>query len=569
MNYFNIKKCISLTILILLSYAQSTFSYVLFNRSQDPTEIISALVFKDEKSSIEFFNQIGWVQRVEDVTDKAALASFTIPMTWLSMGIPQAITIGVTKIAERAILDKYIKHEHNNLYTPAERDAKAKLIESERAENIRFKTEDIMNQVSDPTKQQKLINEMVAKENDNAAEQTLLYKTGSAWWWKAIDDKYGASMNNPFIVLVRIPPQPSGLPSTQELFQLLQAGIKYMRMQIVGSSYINRAAIANYKGSNSLTMYLPFVGQGYSSKIKTDGIPAKDIQWLTLDQGKQKNLPLYEYMTGSNLSTIENLVSSAPIDRGLSLFFKNQSDFPVHALFVEQKNLVKIFEAGGWTKKSVEELFRITKTVAAIGIDAVSATYQIPVPLTTISNIQFDLFQKILGDFPEQAAKGIAVAAIKPKDHFANVFPNSMRYSYFTTINPGQGIVRPATALKSEFPRSKTSQTDLVVAIFPSDEKQQPDFARPIFAGNFDRQEFNGVIFWENEGQITFVKYDPETKKIVSSAIAFGVPVEQAEDSAQITQEGSVVLGSLINQAKKSTTPEAREHVAEAEKLTR
>jgi hypothetical protein len=267
-----------------------------------------------------------------------------------------------------------------------------------------------------------------------------------------------------------------------------------MRMQIVGSGYINRAAIVNYKGNNTLTMYLPFVEQRYADKIKSDGIPAQDIQWLTLDQGKQKNLLLYEYMTGSNLATIENLVSTVPIDRGLSLFFKNQSDFPVHVFFVEQRNLVKIFEAGGWTKKSVEELFKITKTVAAIGADAVSVAYKIPVSLSSITNIQFNLFQQIIGNFPEQAAQGIAIAAIKPKDYFANVLPNSMRYSYFADINPGQGVIRTSTALQSDFPRSKIDQTDLVVAIFPSDEKQQPDFSKPIFAGNFDRKEFNGVV---------------------------------------------------------------------------
>jgi len=568
MKYAQVKKYITLLIL-LLSQTKLTFSYVLFNRSQDPTEIISALVFKDEKSAIEFFEQLGWVQRVEDVTDKAALASFTIPITWLSMGIPQAITIGVTKIAEKAILDKYIKYEHNNLFTPAERNAKVKLIENEKDENIRFKTEDIKNQFQDLVKQQREIIKILETEKDNAAEKELLYQTGSAWWWKAIEDKHGQSMNNPFIVLVRIPPQPSGLPSTQELFQLLQSGIKYMRMQIVGSGYINRAAIANYKGTNTITMYLPFVEQRYTGKIKTDGIPAQDIQWLTLDQGKQKNLLLYEYMTGSNLATIENLVSTAPIDRGLSLFFKNQSDFPVHIFFVEQRNLVKIFEAGGWTKKSVEELFKITKTVAAIGADAISVAYQIPVSIKSITNIQFDLFQQIIGDFPEQAAQGIAVAAIKPKDNFANVFPNSMRYSYFADVNPGQGIIRPSTSLRSEFPRSRVSQTDLVVAIFPSDAKQQPDFSKPIFAGNFDRKEFNGVVFWERAGQINFVKFDPETRNITRNVIVFGVPVEQTKDSAQITDEGNVVLEGLINQAKQSTNPTIREHIAEAEKLKR
>lgn len=569
MKNFQAKKYIALLIILLLSQARYTFSYVLFNRSKDPTEIISALVFKDEKSAMEFFDQLGWVQRVEDVADKAALASFTVPITWLTMGIPQAITIGATKIAEKAILDKYIKHEHNNLYTPAERDAKVKIIESEKYETINYKMADIKSQFKDLVKQQHEIVKMVATEKDKAAEQELPYQTGSAWWWKAIDDKYGKSLNNPFIVLVRIPPQASGLPSTQELFQLLQSGIKYMHMQVVGSGYINRASIVNYKGTNTFTMYLPFVEQRYAGKIKTDGIPSNDIQWLTLDQGKQRNLLLYEYMTGCNLSTIENLTSTVPIDRGLSLFFKNQSDFPVHIFFVEQRNLVKIFEAGGWTKQSVEKLFNITKTVSAIGADALSVAYQIPVSLSTMTNIQFDLFQKIVGDFPEQAAKGIAVAAIKPKDYFAEVFPGSMRYSYFADINPGQGIVRPSTALRSGFPRSKASQTDLVVAIFPSDEKQQPDFSKPIFAGNFDRQEFNGVVFWEREGQVNFVKYDPENRNITRNVIVLSVPVEQTGDSAQTTDEGNVILKEFINQAQKSSAPEVQEHIAEAKKLVR
>jgi len=505
--------------------------YAIFNRSSDPSEVVSTLVFKDEKSYAEFFKQLGWVQKVEGVTDKVALVSLLNPLFWPTL-VPAAM---VPKIAERAILDKYLWHEDYGLLTPAEK-----------------------KQLS------------VGMDEEDVLKLT----TGAAWWWKQIADKKGASGNNPFIVLVRVPLESGGLPSVEGVFELLQAGAKFIKMEIVGSGYINRAAIVNYKGKNQLTVYLPFVGQNYADSIKKEGIPAKDIKWLTVEQGTKQNLLLYEYMTGSNLATVENYIDVNEIkenrafDLGLSLLFKNNSDHPVHVFFIEHHKLAAILEAGGWTKKSVEQLLDITKKVVAVGADAYAASQGIPIPLSTATNIQFAILQNIVGDFPEKAVQAITVELLKPQDHFENVPPGSLRYSYFGNVAPGQGIYRPATAIKSEFKKAKALNRDLVVAVFSRDEKGLPDFKKVEFIGEFDRREFNGVNFGL-DGLVSLINFDPIQKKIIAVENCLSVPIERSGDEAMLTSSGKEAVKKAISKVETSADAKVKADVAVARELVK
>ena len=568
-------------IMLGLCIESSLFSYAIFNRSSDPNEIISMLVFKDDKSAIEFFNQLGWTQRVEDVTDKSAAIGLAVGGAFYLL--PAALTIASTKIAEKSIIDKYLWHGHTNanLITPAARTQVFNEIDQNTLENINFKTADIKGRVSNPKDQQKQIADMIAAENSSAYNQKLPYATGTAWWWRAIDWTHGNKGYNPFVVFVRIPTKIGGLPSIEEIFQASQQGIKYMQMDIVGSHYINRAAVVDYKGTNEITMYLPFVDQKYSAQINKDGIPSKDIQWLTADDGKQKKLLLYQYMTGSTLSEIQDILASDNLkdliksnkafDRGLSLIFQNSSDHPVHAFFLEQKNLAAIVKAGGWTQKSVEQLLNISKTVVALGADAATG-----LPVSMATNLGFGIFQGIVGNFPEKAAQAITLANVHPMDHFDDVYPGSLRYSYFGDIDKAPGFTRPATAIKSQFSRTLLGDdANFVVAIFPCDDKRQPDFSKPEFIGNFDRTQYNGVIFWPTPGQVDFIKFDPESTdpktKVTKQDVAFGVPVELTKDGAELTAEGKEILKEDISNVEKSAkipkTPEKLEEIKEAEKL--
>lgn len=571
-------------IMLGLSIETSLFSYAIFNRSSDPEERISMLVFKDEKAAIDFFNQLGWTEKVEDVSDKAA----AITALWLNP-IALTITIASTKIAEKSIIDKYLWHGHlnANLITPAARDAYFKEIDDTINDpvngTIKFKTDDIKERVSNPKEQQKQIADMIAAEKSAADDKKLKVSTGTAWWWRAIDSVHGNKGYNPFVVFVRVPEKIGGLPSIEEIFQASQQGIKYMNMDIVGSHYINRAAVVDYKGANELTMYLPFVDQKYSAQIKKDGIPSKDIQWLTADDGKQKNLLLYQYMTGSTLSEIQDLLASDNLrdliksnkafDRGLSLMFQNSSDHSVHAFFLEQADLAAIVKAGGWTQKSFDQLLNISKTVTAIGADAIATAYGAPIPAGAATNIGFGILQGIVGNFPEKVAQAIALADTHPIDHFDDVYPGSLRYSYFGDVDKAPDFKRPATAIKSDFSRLLgESDANFMVAIFPSDDKHQPDFSKPEFIGNFDRTLYNGVIFWPKPGQIDFINFVPESTdpkaKVTKQDVAFGVPVEITKDSAELTKEGKVLLQEDLSKVeKRPATPAMQEDIKTANEL--
>ena len=531
----------ALAIILGMCVETTLHAYAIFNRSSDPTEIISTLVFKNERSAYEFFNQLGWTQRVSDVTDKAGaaagIATLVNPLL-LPIGLAGGIAVGTTKIAEAAIIAKYLWHGQNTelLITPT---AKAT-----------YYTD--------------------LGDSDDVIDQKLTFRTGSAWWWKAIEAQHGSDGYNPFVVIVHIPEVSSGLPSFNELFRMAQQ-TKYMNMEVVSSSHINRAAIVDYKGNNKLITYLPFVAQKYSSQINKDSIPAKDIQWLTVAQGKQKNLLLYKYMTGSTLTEIEDLLTVNEIrtdkkfDQGLSLLFKNNSDHSVHAFFISQKDLAAILKAGGWTQKTAEQLMTICKTVSGIAVDAATG-----LPVSALTNVAFSAIEAIIGDLLQQAGTGIAIAAIKPKDYFINVSPGILRYSYYANSSAGQGFSRPLSAIESGFSKVKTYGANMVIAIFPNDEKKQPDLTKPEFVGNFDTREYNGVIFWPKPGQIDYIKYDTSgtVAKITKTAVAFGVPVELSGDDVQITSTGETILKQEIIEATSlATTATAQAHITAAKKL--
>jgi len=566
---------IVLSILTIL-VSNEICSYTIFNRSSDSSDRISALAFKDEKSAMQFFYDLGWTHEVAKVADKVAVAA-TVATGALAAPF-SAIIIGSTKIAEAAILDK-ILHKHPLMFTPIEHKEKIEILEDDLAqaiadnkETIAYKYEEKINNSKSESQKKKLRAErdertkkMVEKATEKAEQQKLDFSTGSMWWWKEIEDKH-KNVANPYVILMRTPERSKSI-LTVDPFEEWQAGAKVSGWEIIGAGYLNRGAILVYNGEDKAnTVYFPFLKRG--SRIKDQNLAYNKIIWKKLEEGEKQRFNVYQAMTGSSLDEIKDyfyandITKAKKFDHGLSLFFKNFSDHPVHVMFVREQDLATIFEAGGWTKKSMEALAKLTKIIGAVAADAAvevateGASTLLPIEPGELVGLTVDLVERMAGDLPEKVTTAIAVESIKPLDYFKNIFPGALRYSYFSNKVPGVGINRSSSASKTSFLR--TGDTDLVMTIFPSIDNKA-DLSAPEYVGNFDRKNFNGVYYWQKPGEVKYLKYDPVKGQVINEVAAIAaVPVDRDGDDIILTEDGQEVVEDLLKETKGKVTAETR-----------
>lgn len=541
MKLYNVKRLLLNVgaLLLGMSLHNSLSAFAVFNRSTDPNEIISFLVFENENESIEFFKKLGWTERIEDIGDRALLLE-AIPAAWAITAFPVFFTFMATKIAEKRITKKYVWHQCHSVVTPE-------------AQELLF---------------QKIDREDISA--DDKIDKKLAFKTGAAWWWKSIKDDHGSKGNNPFILFFKVKDDDNDGKdiSLEGLFKKFQSGAKYWKMQPIGSGYINRAAIMYYLGDNIFESYLPFQKPGQTT-----------TEWLTIDEAKQQpTMQLKTDMTGCDLATIErvttrrDIVDGTEFDQGTSLMISNKGKEPIHAFFVNQKGLKDLLAAGGWVNSTIEKLFEITGLV--VGLAASTAELGglgkdiEGIPGLGLLEQQMAIMRTILGDFPQQIAQILKVKDIKPKDYFANLYPGSFNYSYYDKSKPG-AILRSKRAIKSAFAKKLDKNTDLILAIFATGSRELVDLKKPLFVGPFDRTLYNGVIFWSSEGQVEYVKYDLAANKITKKEFGLSVPAELSGDEVKLTAEGKGLLKQYIDgqPPARDLSPDAQKTIDDAKKL--
>lgn len=526
---------------LAIGFESSLSAFAIFNRSSDPNEVISFLVFESENASIEFFKKLGWVERIEDITDRAVMLE-AVPTVWGATGIPILFTFLSTKIAEKKITKKYVWNEFNGIITPEARDLLYQKIDKEN------------------------------KSDDDKIDKKLSFKTGAAWWWKSIKDDHGNSGKNPFILFFKIKDDDDDSKniSVEAIFKKFQSGAKYWKMQPIGSGYINRAAVMYYLGDNIFESYLPFKKTGQTAPV-----------WLTIQEAKTRpDVQLNTDMTGCDLATIErvttpsDIVDGTAFDQGTSLMIINKGKEPIHAFFVTQKGFKDLLKAGGWVSGTIDKLFQVTGLMVGLAASAAELEAGRTVGGVTVESIpglgfleqQIAILRTILGDFPQQIGQIIQVKDIKPKDYFANLYPASFNYSYFDKTKPGAAL-RTKKAFVSDFSKSLDKDSDLILAIFATGSRELADLKKPLFMGPFDRSQFNGVIFWASEGQVEYVNYDLKAKKIAKIQIGLAVPAELAGDSVKLTTDGKNLLSQYLKAQPPSRDIDTQKLVDQANDL--
>lgn len=234
--------------------------YAFYNHSDDMADLITVVVFKNEKKAMQFMEQMGWTGEVESVSDYAGIAAQFVPMLLL---FPLAPVIFVTpRIAESAIKARFVIAEHKNLMPKKAYDA-----------------------ASDKVKKKE--------------------RFSGAWNWRDIVRDEGENTGNLFFLVFR---KLSDVTiSADSLLGALRPGEKY-RTEIVAAGFGNRAAAIEYVGvGKPLKNSYPFVPASFKKLIKTVKIPESNIHFVTAKKGLDNNMILYEKRTGITMEQMEEI----------------------------------------------------------------------------------------------------------------------------------------------------------------------------------------------------------------------------------------------------------------------
>jgi hypothetical protein len=236
-------------------------------------------------------------------------------------------------------------------------------------------------------------------------------------------------------------------------------------------------------------------------------------------------------------------------DKDLAIFFSNFGTAKVHAIFVAEEDAAKVFEAGGWTKKSVDMTFKLMKTILPPLVEGVVlVTTGIP-GTSIVTGAGLHIAQHILGDFPTVITSAITLQTIRDLDWFKQVFPQSSRYSYYP--DP-KSIQHGVTAFQTHFKKPGTKGAKNIVLMVFADKNGIIDFSRLEYIGNFNHATFNAVQYGPEPGRVIYYHKDPETGATgASKEVGIFIPVDLDNDgNVDYTPEGQSELDRLLDLQK-------------------